>query len=71
MVLGSMSYSGVEVMTVIDKIMTKEVCVRLLKENLNKSLKKAGLGRRYIFKQVVLPEIFSYCVKVSHSMLII
>ena len=51
MVWGSMSYSGVGVMTVIDEIMTKEVYVRLLKENLDKSLKKAGLGRRYIFQQ--------------------
>ena len=45
MVWGSLSYSGVGVMTVIDEIMTKEVYVRLLKENLDKSLKKAGLGR--------------------------
>ena len=46
-----MSYNGVGVMTVIDEIMTKEVYVRLLKENLDKSLKKAGLGKRYIFQQ--------------------
>ena len=43
MVWGSMSYSGVGVMTVIDDIMTKEVYVRLLKENLDKSVKKQDL----------------------------
>ena len=49
MVWDSMSYSCVGVMTIIDEIMTNEVCVRLSKENLDKSLKKAGLGRRCIF----------------------
>jgi len=51
MVWGLMSYSGAGGLAVIDEIMTKIVYVRPLKENLDKSLKKAGLARRYIFQQ--------------------
>jgi len=63
MVWGSMSYNGVGVMTVINEIMTKEVYVRLLKENLDKSIKKVGLGRRYIFQQDQDPKYTSNLAK--------
>jgi len=49
-VWGCMSWNGVGLLAIVDCKMTKEVYIRLLEENLQKSVKKLKLGRNFIFQ---------------------
>jgi len=51
MVWGCMSWSGVGNMEFIDGIMTKTVYLDILRRNLQESVRKLELGRRFVFQE--------------------